>query len=82
MSEVINLDFSIGDVVYHVNDMKGVRKGRVKDVKVTVMPSITTITYDITFIQTKYGSASADGTTLFADSTAAFAAYLPIIEST
>lgn len=81
MSTTVALDFAVADIAYHVDAMKGIRKGRIKDVKVSVVASGTTITYDIVFVQSKYGSATVESTELYADFATASTAYEIIVES-
>lgn len=82
MTTTVTIDFTVGDTVYHVDSMKGIRKGIVNNVKVAVKPSGTVISYDVTFIQSKYGSVTADSSTLYVDYATAATAYETIVEST
>jgi hypothetical protein len=69
--------YAVDSIVYHVDDAKGVRKGVVRKVTMTVIPggSPASILYVIAFTDARDGIIDALEPTLFADVDLALAYY-------
>lgn len=70
----------VNDVVYHVSEDEGVRKGVVKSTAIAINPLATTIEYAIQFTDAALGSATALESEVYDDIDLALAAYKLLVE--
>ena len=70
----------VNDIVYHVSEDEGVRKGVVKTTDISITPLATTIEYAIQFTDATLGSVVALEPEVYDDIDLALAAYKLLVE--
>lgn len=79
MQTVIH-NFTVDDTVFLVNAEVGIREAVVTSVAISIKPTGTTISYNITFKKTQYGSTTVLESALYGDIDEALQAYKPLVD--
>lgn len=80
MATTVTHNFTVGDTVFVVNPETGIREALVSAVTINIKPTGTTITYNIAFKKTNYGTSIVSETGLYGDIDEALLAYKTIVD--